>query len=317
MEKSSYGIIFHLLLAMICLVFLVGATPDEELGQIQILSGTGVQIYMDGIFKGISSKDGYLIQKVSPGRHILKFYMQDCISQKTRIEVKAGEVAEYKVQLFLPSHGADKLKERSYLKSKLGGKGKPVMKKDKIDFKNKVAIIKTNFGDMYFFFYTKQAPEHVKNFISLSEKGFYRDVKFHRILPSFVAQAGQPREDWTEEEHTVNLEIDPERIAIHRPGALSAARTSDPNSATSQFFICFTRERTQRLDGAYSVYGQMFRGFDTLDKLNSIEMLPNPYMNGQEISLPSKDVIITDVVIEDANAYEKEINSWKKQNEVI
>jgi len=184
-----------------------------------------------------------------------------------------------------------------------------------VDIKNKIAIIKTNFGDLYVFFYPDIAPTHVRNFIYLAEKGFFKNMDFHRIVKGFMAQAGQ-RTDWPEEIPPMRLEVKPGSEAIHRPGALSAARTSDPNSATSQFFLVFTREKAQHLDFQYTVFGQMFKGFDVLDKIQNIRIGPNPAMGGQEISKPLEEVKINDVVIEDAAKYQKEIDAWKKQNAI-
>jgi peptidyl-prolyl cis-trans isomerase B (cyclophilin B) len=194
----------------------------------------------------------------------------------------------------------------------------PVEKKEiktrgDVNIKDKVAIIKTNYGDMYFFFFPEVAPNHVRNFIYLAEKDFYDNVKFHRIVKDFMAQGGMARPDWTEDPVPLKLEVDPKLIARHRPGALAAARTSDPDSATSQFFIDFTEERTKSLNGKYTVYGQMFKGDDVLAKLNKVKLGENPQ---GEMSLPLEDVHIIDVVIEDAAKYDGEIKRWKAQNDM-
>jgi cyclophilin family peptidyl-prolyl cis-trans isomerase len=201
----------------------------------------------------------------------------------------------------------------------MGSTGTPDQNKEinsrgDVNIKDKVAIIKTNYGDMYFFFFPDVAPNHVRNFIYLAEKKFYDNVKFHRIVKDFMAQGGMPRPDWTEEILPLKLEVDPQLIVRHRPGALAAARTSDPDSATSQFFIDFTELATKNLNGKYTVYGQMFKGQDTLDKLNKIKLGANAEMGGGEISTPLEDVRIIGVVIEDAAKYDGEIKSWKAQN---
>lgn len=192
----------------------------------------------------------------------------------------------------------------------------PVEKKEinsrgDVNIKDKVAIIKTNYGDVYFFFFPEIAPNHVRNFIYLAEKKFYDNVPFHRIITDFMAQAGMQRSGWTEELPQLKLEVDPQLKVFHRPGALAAARTQDPNSATSQFFIDFTEERTKGLNGKYTVYGQMFKGQDTLDKLNKVKLGPNAQ---SEVSEPLEDVHIITVVIEDASKYDGEIKRWKAAN---
>lgn len=190
---------------------------------------------------------------------------------------------------------------------------KEINSRGDVNIKDKIAIMKTNFGDIYMFFYDEKAPSHVRNFLYLAEKDFYQNVKFHRIKPGFVAQAGIARADWGEPVPPVKLEVDPSLEARHRRGALSAARTDDPNSATSQFFLVFSEEGTKSLDRKYTVYGQMFKGFDTLEKLEGIKVAPNPQMRG-EVSRPMQDVFIVDVVVEDSAPYEEQIAKWKQEN---
>jgi peptidyl-prolyl cis-trans isomerase B (cyclophilin B) len=173
--------------------------------------------------------------------------------------------------------------------------------------------MKTNFGDMYIFFFDDKAPNHVQNFITLAKKGFYKNVKFHRIKPGFMAQAGEPRADWKETILPMKLEVDPSHTARHRKGAISAARSSDPNSATSQFFLVFNESSTKHLDGNYTVFAQVFKGFDVLDKIEGIKVAPNPQAGGEE-SLPLQDVHIINVIIEDATKYANEIKKWKAKN---
>ena len=193
---------------------------------------------------------------------------------------------------------------------------KEIKTRGDVNINNKVAIIKTNFGDVYVFFYPEIAPTHVRNFIYLAEKGFYKDVKFHRIVKEFMAQAGIARPDWTEPVPAMPLEARSNSNALHFPGALSAARTNDPNSATSQFFLVFTRERAKHLDGQYTVFGQAFRGLDVVKKLENIRCEPNPDRT-TEISKPVQDVHIVDVVIEDAAKYQQEISKVVADNAKI
>lgn len=141
--------------------------------------------------------------------------------------------------------------------------------RESIDPTNKYGVMQTTGGDIWFYFYPEDAPLHVKNFIYLATKDFYRDVKFHRIVPGFVIQGGEARPDWTEPQVAIKLEANKTRI--HIPGALAAARTDDPNSATSQFYFCITREQTAQLDGGYTVYGQAFRGMDAINAIGTSE----------------------------------------------
>ena len=195
---------------------------------------------------------------------------------------------------------------------------KPIKSRGDVRIRDKVAIIKTNFGDMYLFFFDYVAPRHVRNFIYLAEKDFYRDVKFHRIVKGFMAQAGIARDDWTEDIPMMKLEVDPTLNVKHRTGSLAAARTNDPNSATSQWYIAFSTQGTERLNRQYTVFGQMFDGFDVLDKLENIKLDWNPNGPGgqPEQSIPAQNVYIIDVVIVDAEPYTEQIDAWKSENEV-
>ena len=96
----------------------------------------------------------------------------------------------------------------------------------------------------------------------LAGKGFYDDLSFHRILPDFMIQGGCPRGDGTGGPGwSVDAEFNDRE---HQPGTLSMARSSDPNSAGSQFFICLTRERCRHLDGDYTAFGQVIEGMDVV-----------------------------------------------------
>ncbi|MHC4776095.1 MAG: peptidylprolyl isomerase, partial [Planctomycetota bacterium] len=117
------------------------------------------------------------------------------------------------------------------------------------------AVISTSQGDMTVELWNDVAPNHVENFLKLGSSGFYDNLKFHRIVPGFVVQGGCPRGDGTGSPGwTVKAEFS---SRPHHPGTLSMARSSDPNSAGSQFFICLTREHCQHLDGQYTGFGQV------------------------------------------------------------
>ncbi len=113
------------------------------------------------------------------------------------------------------------------------------------------------------------APKHVANFDSLVKIGFYNGLAFHRVIPGFMIQGGdpsskdQPRTSWgmgMPGQHTVPKEFNKTH---HARGILSAARSNDENSATSQFFICVAD--APFLDGKYSVYGEVLKGMEVAD----------------------------------------------------
>jgi len=115
------------------------------------------------------------------------------------------------------------------------------------------------------------APKHVANFDSLVSIGFYDGTAFHRVIPGFMIQGGdpnskdKPREMWgfgDPTQQTVPAEFSNLK---HKRGIISAARKPDPNSATSQFFICVAD--APHLDGQYSIFGQVIEGMDVVDKI--------------------------------------------------
>ncbi len=107
------------------------------------------------------------------------------------------------------------------------------------------------------------APNHVKRISQLVEEGFYDGLKFHRVIPDFMAQGGDPLGNGTGGSgQNIAAEFSSEK---HIRGTVSMARAQDPNSADSQFFICFTD--ASWLDGQYTIWGQVVEGMDHIDKI--------------------------------------------------
>ncbi len=132
--------------------------------------------------------------------------------------------------------------------------------------KNRFAVIETNKGTIKFELYEDKAPVTTKNFVKLAQSGFYDGLTFHRYEPGFVIQGGDPRGDGTGgSSQAIPLEIN--KNLTHVKGAVAMARTSDPNSATSQFYI--TLEATPFLDGNYAVFGKVVSGMDVVEKLRA------------------------------------------------
>lgn len=129
---------------------------------------------------------------------------------------------------------------------------------------NRIAILETVKGTIKFEFYEKEAPITTKNFIDLAQKGFYNGLTFHRVEPGFVIQGGDPRGDGTGGSgKTIPLEIAPS--LSHKKGAVGMARSQDPNSASSQFYICL--EDARFLDKNYAVFGQVVEGQEVVQKI--------------------------------------------------
>jgi peptidyl-prolyl cis-trans isomerase B (cyclophilin B) len=129
--------------------------------------------------------------------------------------------------------------------------------------KKYTAVIKTAKGDLTLELYPQDAPVTVNSFVSLARKGFYNGLTFHRIIPGFMAQGGDPKGDGSGGPgYTIPDEINQRK---HVTGALSMAKAPQPNTGGSQFFICFAP--ASHLDGIHTVFGQLTQGMDVLKQL--------------------------------------------------
>jgi peptidyl-prolyl cis-trans isomerase B (cyclophilin B) len=127
-----------------------------------------------------------------------------------------------------------------------------------------------DYGTMKIQFYTKDAPKNVTNVANLGIKGFYNGLTFHRLIPGFMIQGGDPSGNGTGGPgYTVPAEIK----RRHEKGSMAMARTGDQvnperRSSGSQFYICF--QPTPQLDGQYTVIGQLVQGMEVLEKLEKV-----------------------------------------------
>jgi peptidyl-prolyl cis-trans isomerase B (cyclophilin B) len=133
------------------------------------------------------------------------------------------------------------------------------------------AIIKTKFGDIEVKFLPDVAPKHVANFVKLAKDGFYNGTIFHRVIPGFMIQGGDPNTKDSLKKDTYGqggpgYSIKAEFSDIpHKRGTVSMARANDPDTAGSQFFIVV--EDSRFLDNKYSVFGEVVRGIGVTDKI--------------------------------------------------
>ena len=135
---------------------------------------------------------------------------------------------------------------------------------------DEVAVMETNHGRIVLKFFPDKAPKHVESFKSLAKKGFYDGTKFHRVIPGFMIQGGDPNSKSDDRRMHGSggpgYQLPAEFNDIkHTPGILSAARTADPNSAGSQFFLM--HKTAPHLDNQYTVYGQVVEGMDVVEKI--------------------------------------------------
>jgi len=131
-------------------------------------------------------------------------------------------------------------------------------------------VIETKFGNIELKFFPEVAPNHVNNFIELAKKGFYDGTTFHRVIPGFMIQGGDPNTKSPDRSkhgmggpgYMVKAEFNNKP---HKRGILSMARAQDPNSAGSQFFICVAD--APFLNRQYTVFGEVVSGMDVADKI--------------------------------------------------
>ena len=129
--------------------------------------------------------------------------------------------------------------------------------------KQYIATIKMDIGEVKVELFAKDAPCHVNSFVFLSREGFYDGVVWHRVVPGFVAQTGDPTGTGRGGPgYTIDLEVNDNKF---EDGSLGAARSQDPNSAGSQFFIDYAAQ--PGLDGAYTVFGKLTEGRDVLNRI--------------------------------------------------
>ena len=160
--------------------------------------------------------------------------------------------------------------------------------------KENTMILKLKHGDVEIKLYPEKAPNHVKRFKKFADEGRYDDVVFHRVIDGFMAQTGDVKFG-----NSSSSDFDLNRAGMggsdlpdlkeefsdlpHERGTLSMARSSDPNSANSQFFICF--EPAPFLDRQYTVFGKVLEGMDFIDKIKRGD--------GQNGSVSDPDKIIS------------------------
>ncbi len=159
--------------------------------------------------------------------------------------------------------------------------------------KNPVVVLKTNFGDIKLELFKKDAVKTVANFVTLAQSGFYNGTKFHRVIPNFMIQGGDPNSkdnDWTNDGmggpgYQFEDEINSHKLVR---GALAMAN-SGPDTNGSQFFIVMA-ESTPWLDGHHTVFGTVIEGMDAVIKIESLSKNENDH--------PLEDAVINGVRVE-------------------
>ena len=168
---------------------------------------------------------------------------------------------------------------------------------------HEVAVINTTEGEMVVEFWPDIAPKTVANFKKLAREGFYDGTCFHRIIKGFMIQGGDPlsrdpakKDEWGTggPGYTIKAEFNDR---LHEFGVISMARGTDPNSASSQFFICDASADSpsmQYLNGKYTAFGKLIKGDDTLRAIADISVAPSA---SGEMSKPQKRVGVISIKI--------------------
>jgi len=168
---------------------------------------------------------------------------------------------------------------------------------------NEVAVIKTSEGEMVAEFWPEVAPNTVENFKKLARTGFYDGTAFHRIVKGFMIQGGDPLTKDAAKESRYGTGDPGYKIKAefndrsHERGVLSMARSSDPDSAGSQFFICLAN--VSRLDHQYTTFGKIIKGDDVLGKIGDTEVTTS---DSGERSKPTKRVTVESIKIVPADS---------------
>ena len=156
------------------------------------------------------------------------------------------------------------------------------------DKSNPIVTLETNFGNLTLELYRDVAPAHADSFLARTKDGFYSSTIFHRVRKNFVIQGGNALAAGKERvKYTLESEVND---LPHKEGTMSMARANDPNSAKTQFFVCLTRNTSIAwLDGKYTNFGQLIKGYDVLQKISDVPVGPSKWLPN-EVSQPVEEV---------------------------
>jgi len=160
---------------------------------------------------------------------------------------------------------------------------KPISQEPLVRDKNPIVVIETSYGPIELELFWKETPKTAENLLKLTLSGFYNGLTFHRIIPNFVVQGGDPVGNGSGGPgYSIPFE---KADTKHLRGSLGMARSQDPNSAGSQFYICL--KPLPDLDGRYVVFGKVISGMDVVDKIAGVPTGPG--------DMPNEKVIMTKV----------------------
>ncbi len=163
----------------------------------------------------------------------------------------------------------------------------------------KVQVVMEDGGEFVIELYPEYAPKTCANFVKLVNEGFYDGLTFHRIVDGFMAQGGssdgkgyEGSDEKIEGEFAINgFE---QNTLSHTRGVISMGRTNDFNSASSQFFICFSDDYTSSLDGRYAAFGKVIEGMEVVDGFTEYE---RTYNSLGELAVPVDPIVIKSMTV--------------------
>jgi len=153
---------------------------------------------------------------------------------------------------------------------------------------NPVVEMDTSMGKMVFELDATRMPTTTANFLSYVSAGFYSGTIIHRVIPDFVIQGGGYSSGLSKKPTNAPIALETSTDILHDYGVISMARTTDPNSATSQFFVVNAKSGSHSLDGAYAAFGRMLEGGAVLDAISSVATQSQAGLS---------DVPVTEVVV--------------------
>jgi cyclophilin family peptidyl-prolyl cis-trans isomerase len=180
---------------------------------------------------------------------------------------------------------------------------------------NPVVVMDTSMGPIKIELFQDKSPTTVKNFLAYVDDKHFDNTIFHRVISDFMIQGGGFGTDYKEKPTKAPIRNEAGNGLSNKRGTLAMARTSDPNSATAQFFINavdngYRLDPGPRVGAGYAVFGKVIEGMDVVDKIREVKTTVKPLtmldkQNGEFVTAPSKDVPEQEVVIKSVRRVEK------------
>ena len=159
--------------------------------------------------------------------------------------------------------------------------------------------LKTNHGDIKLELDVENTPNTANNFLAYAKEGFYNDTIFHRVIDGFMIQGGGFTKGMKQKDTKANIENEADKGGKNVRGSIAMARTSDPHSASSQFFINVKDNNflnyESKSNWGYCVFGKVVEGLDVLDKIKAVKTSSK----AGHSDVPVEDVVITEVIVEE------------------